>query len=504
MSYVYLALTDDTTTISLTWNQQASTSYLLRSWPTAIAALNPNELGFAYADVEEDITLDIFGDSVSAANDALLDLTRLLDQADRWWRGDVVDPVYLDCWPDEGQYVWRSMVLGRARRDETSGVRVAPTYQKDAQIWAIQNIRVRLHREGIWRTKTTIASGSPPAVANPFVQDYSLTNLAADPQDAAPTQYILTGITTPSDGRYVVASNLDYQKSIMALCARPNTGNAIVLFEAQNNFSSSVSNSTITTVADAASNLPASSNVLRISSTSIGNSRTGISYTLPNTATWQQARRVQIFLTVRTTTTNVQWRITENNWLRWNLATTDILQGNDVVIQSISVLRPQLIQLPIGIIPNGANSFELIFEDDATTGSGATLDIDSIMAVDLTHEDSTVIVLDTIRNLGGGTWPFGATSFDVYVDPLDKQQRYVYGQIGSGDQINVNYRGNALTYLRANAVTVGFLGCYHQYWTIPTTPSSDVNQTFNIHLLSYGGKLIPQSVVQGPPEEVPG
>lgn len=500
MSYVYLALTDDTTTISLMWNQQASTSYLLRSWPTAIAALNPNELGFTYADVEEDLTLDIFGDSVSAANDALLDLTRLLDQADRWWRGDVVDPVYLDYWPDEGERIWRSMVLGRARRDETSGVRVAPTYQKDAQIWAIQNIRVRLRREGIWRTKTTIASGSPNAVANPFVQNYSLTTLAADPQDAAPTQYILTGVTTTTFGEFVIASNQDHQKSIMAMCSRPNTGDAIFLKDSDDTNGGKVTfNSSTANISEA--NLSTDGTVLRITSTSAGNSVTELIYNFPNTATWKQARRAQFFVTMRSNTPGVQWKMNILVSERWGAFQTDAFGGESIIISGITQ-QPQLIQSPIGTLPIGATQFTLKIQDEATSGS-PTLDIDSIMVADLTYDDSTIIVLDSLNSGNNTGWPFGATTFQVYIDPIDKQQRYVYGKLGSGEEPNVDYRGNALTHLRS-AVTVGFLGCYNQYWTIPTTPTSGVNQTFNIWPRIYGGKLIPQSVVQGPPKEVPG
>lgn len=498
---IYLKITDDITTLDLTWNQQASTSYLLRSWPTAIAALNPNELGFAYAAVEEDITIDILGDSVSAVNGALLALTQLLDQADRWWRGDFVDPVYLDYWPDEGASIWRTMVLGRARRNETSGVSVAATYQKDAQMWAIQNIRVRLRREGIWRTKEVIESAVPLAVANPFVGNYFFSTNTFAMQDAPPTQYVLTGVTTTSQGEFVIASNQDHQKSIIALCARPNVGPAIILRDGEDMVSFTTTGATVAVVADG-SNLAKGGDVFRITSTSPGSSVTELVYDFPNTATWKQARRVQFFITVRSNTTNVQWNMNILASIRWGAFTTDLFQGERIVIPG-TTQQPQLIQSPIGILPSGATQFTLKIEDAATSGS-PTLDIDTIMVVDLTYPDSTVIVLDSLNSDNNTGWPFGATSFQVYIDPIDKQQRYVYGKLGSGEEPNVDYRGNALTFLRTKDVTVGFIGCYEQYWSLPTTPTSGVNQTFNIHLFVYGGKVIPQSAIPPLIPDAPG
>jgi len=82
-----LLLTNGTTTVNLIWHNVANRSYMLTrgDWAPTIPALRTSALaqGGPYADVEEEISVNIYGQTAAECLSNLDTLTRLLDQADR-------------------------------------------------------------------------------------------------------------------------------------------------------------------------------------------------------------------------------------------------------------------------------------------------------------------------------------------------------------------------------------------------------------------------------------
>src|SRR4051812_30642710 len=98
--YLYLVLTDGTTTVTFSDGANGSTNYPPQAggWAPNVAALNQSLLGGRgpYTDVVEEITINVRGATAALCYSNLDALVRLLDQADRWWlRAENISPVLL-------------------------------------------------------------------------------------------------------------------------------------------------------------------------------------------------------------------------------------------------------------------------------------------------------------------------------------------------------------------------------------------------------------------------
>lgn len=164
----YLALTDGTTTVTFMDGAGGSTNYPLhrQTWAPQIAPLRRSPLGgrSPYEDVVEELVIGVRGASASAALANLATLAALLDQAERWSRGENVAVVTLKFCP-KGALVgsaanpFTAVVLGRAAGDQTAGVSLSGEWNAAAEHYFIPTVRVRLVRRGLWLHDTdTLAS----------------------------------------------------------------------------------------------------------------------------------------------------------------------------------------------------------------------------------------------------------------------------------------------------------------------------------------------------------
>lgn len=195
--YAYLVLTDGTTTITFQDGAGGDTNYPLhrQEWAPVIAGLRRSQVGgrTPYEDVVEQLTLAIRGTSAPDAYTKLAALARLLEQAERWARGENVSAVVVKFVP-KGALLsslanpLQATVLGRAGGDETAGVGLTGEWNAAATHFVIPSVRVRFVRRGLWLTNDE-SGGSPTATNGALVSVF--LPAAADP---SPTRLTVTNV----------------------------------------------------------------------------------------------------------------------------------------------------------------------------------------------------------------------------------------------------------------------------------------------------------------------
>lgn len=181
-AYPYMVLTDGTTTVTHQDGSGGATNYpLVRDgWAPAIAGLRASPLaGYTpYEDVVETYTIEINGATATAALANLATLTRLLDQAARWYRGENATAVLMKIAP-HGSTVsstaapLQAAVLGGGVSGP-AGVRLSPRWDEVGRNFVIPDVQVTLVRRGLWLHTTTEAH-SPSAADNGELVTFTLT-----------------------------------------------------------------------------------------------------------------------------------------------------------------------------------------------------------------------------------------------------------------------------------------------------------------------------------------
>lgn len=138
-----LAITDGTTTVTLT----DGVNYALREsgWAAAVAPRSLDELGGRgpFLDVEEAVTIDIFGTTLALALAAEASLMRLLDQATRYAAGDLTVAAVTVQIQLTGGAVLSALVLGGT-------IERPENYTERLMLPIIENVVVRFTRRGAW------------------------------------------------------------------------------------------------------------------------------------------------------------------------------------------------------------------------------------------------------------------------------------------------------------------------------------------------------------------
>jgi hypothetical protein len=182
MSLPWLAISDGTLTAVIADGLGTSTAYKLQhpSWAPAIPELRDDALGHRgpYGEVVEEMQLIVSGATAAACLANLQTLRRLLDNADRWSRGDhnSIAPVMLTYSPRDATVSGtananRCVIVGRAPGDQTAQLRL-PTTQGDtsnSQPYMV-DVVVRFRRRGWWLNadQTATAAGFGNGVLGSF------------------------------------------------------------------------------------------------------------------------------------------------------------------------------------------------------------------------------------------------------------------------------------------------------------------------------------------------
>ncbi len=148
----FLHLTDGVTDLSLTDGVNYS---LMRGWSPQIAGLRLDALGGSseYEDVREAPPLIVRGTTAAICYRNLQALYSLLDQAERWWRGEKVNPVLLRYAP-QGSIAGplSALVIGSdaGQQRQQQLVALPTTYDQAGMVYEIDGVQPSILRRGQW------------------------------------------------------------------------------------------------------------------------------------------------------------------------------------------------------------------------------------------------------------------------------------------------------------------------------------------------------------------
>lgn len=183
-----LKITDGTTTVDFL-NDAA---YRVEAWSPAVATRRASALGGRgpYNDVVEEMELNIRGASVLAK---LATLEALMDQAERWSRGENAAAVVLHYQPTAASPELKATILGPESPGATM-VELPPNFALSPTVQMIDPVILRFRRLGLWLGAEV--SGTSSSAEHPT----SLTVALSPAVDIeSPVVVKLNGITGPED-----------------------------------------------------------------------------------------------------------------------------------------------------------------------------------------------------------------------------------------------------------------------------------------------------------------
>lgn len=163
-----ITITDGTTTATLT--DTAKYGLLGDGWAPQVATRRISTLGGRpYTAVTEEIRLHVYGATTAAALANLAVLAQLIDQADRWYRGETVAPVRIEYLPQGSTMAStaQSLILGFA--GDAGPVGLPMSFNDRLMLFEISDVSVRFVRDGAWygpEETITIARGTHPSVGS--------------------------------------------------------------------------------------------------------------------------------------------------------------------------------------------------------------------------------------------------------------------------------------------------------------------------------------------------
>lgn len=369
MTTPYLVLTDGTTTITIA-NGTAATNYRLppNGWIPAIAGLRDSALGGRgpYSEVVEEMTLDITGASAAAAYTNLDTLARLLDQAQRWYKGENVSAVLIKYAPvgsavSSDSTPLQAAILGRAEGDGTIGIGLSPKWHQAGLTYVISGVRVRFVRRGQWLLSTDTAASS--ATDNGTLADITMAGSLNIP---GPTKITLTNFGYGNSG------SSQFGPAFIALASASDD---IVTRNVE-----SMTATGYTSVSGAARNAK-NTNVLRYTPPDTVENPSGtMSGGLATTA-----RLVAVFANIENNSNTTSFIV------RLGLQHGDFAYTPKVYIAPYSGSAKPRWEF-LGLVAVGGESGNIKFLIQASAASG-TLDIDTAVLVNMTRQDTAIIAI---------------------------------------------------------------------------------------------------------------
>lgn len=186
MSALVLKLTDGTTTLDL--NDMTNYGIPDQVWSPAMATRRISKMGGlgAYHDVIENIPVHVRGATAAAALDNVLALIALLDQAQLWADGGLVDPVTLQYTPINSSMTnpVEAIVLGPG--GDNNMLRLPPQINA-AGNYEIPGVNLSIRRRGLWSGAEE--GQTPPADTHPSLTTITMVN---DLDHSTPTDVRIT------------------------------------------------------------------------------------------------------------------------------------------------------------------------------------------------------------------------------------------------------------------------------------------------------------------------
>lgn len=380
--FLYLALTDGTTTCTLSDGANGLTNYPPQSggWAPNVAALNQSLVGGRglYTDVVEEITINVRDTTAALCYGRLDTLARLLDQADHWWlRTETVSPVLLKYAPQGSTIAstaapLAALVLGRVTGDTTGATQLPPTFDSAGNQFVTYGVTIKILRRGLWIGASESASAG--AAANPSVLTITMPSTA---NLASPIELDFTGFTSSAG-----TGTVDIPSGFVFIGAN----NSFSLQQAESGGTGGLAaGATYVSTADAAARA-SGGNVGRLDHhlSAVG-AESVINWTLP--AAFLNSTRIGIYVTYRNNSA-VTWTLRGEAYLTATALTT----LNTTPLTNIAAGPNNPTAIYLGAVANRRGFDTLRLRAAAVGGSGgATIDFDTILAIDLSSGQTYVV-----------------------------------------------------------------------------------------------------------------
>ncbi len=368
-----LNLSDGFVTADLVWNNRTNRRYILArdEWAPVPAALRRSELGGRgpYVDAVEEIVVHVCGEDQREVLANLANLAQLLDQAERWARGDSVQSVRMTYLPTGGTTPGTAMVMGRAPGDETAGVSLPISFNSRLNCLMIEGVKLRFKRRGQFLSPSeSAASGS---AANPSVLSVTMPSA---PTTHSPLDVRFSGFGSQN------ANTFNLPSMFLLIAASGRGATDLCIGEAEG-----MTATGYTSVADATA-VARGGSVLRYTPTGTTLAPSGqLDLTTISGGSPLGGKRIACFAAVRNNSGTTSFLV--NLLLTWAGAQQRTVQQ----LIDTSTLNPRVIALGSVVFPqSGAKN--AVLEIQATAASG-TLDIDYLVFLNVDDEMSAVIAI---------------------------------------------------------------------------------------------------------------
>lgn len=435
--YDVLELTDSTA--AGTCNLIDNIAFGLASgWAPQIPPLRSSTLAGTgpYEDVIEEIPLHVMGSTPALALANLTTLTRLLDQATRWRRGENVNPVRLRCQPNPCVFGTPQESLLVNRVDDRAVPFLPPVWDMTRGKWILQNISIRFRRRGQWLAATeTAAAGT--AQTNPD---------------------IMTSAAFPAAATHESPLSLTIGPLAIASSNFLGDGYLLIADDANKLLVSTLTAGAGMTTIDESANKQYGAGAVVVRYTATNTAERQIGYKLVSNATFIGARRYALFAAVRNNSATVDFH------LRGEVTTDSALAEASVYTPSVTAVAnytlPQIIFL--GEVATVADLDAVSLRATASSAVGSpTLDVNYIAAIALPDEMSRVISYTAIAFDGAGT----SLNAIVSNDPLAERQPSMYATYGTKRR-GVDYHGDAGLAAKGTTPAAALLGVAGSYWRL--------------------------------------
>lgn len=419
-AYTTLEITDGTTTLDLV----DGTNYALRdqSWSPVVANEKLSRAGGSmFEDVDENpIVIDILGSTGEVVLNNLHNLRALLNQAERWRRGEAVDPVVLNVLAQGSTLTadQQAVILGQQTGSRPL-ITLPPNFMDYLHTNIIEGAEINFRRRGEWlaATETETSSGS----TNPAVLTASTFTRTAD--IACPMDIVISGFI--ADFR---------QKMVLPMT---NAANKLALVMAPTHSITVPGSGTFNTGTDSGY-LVAGTNVRKLVPNSLGEYTAGTNITMNS-----DIRTIAGYIVCRNLSNDVSYLVRVKYY---GTGSTEVETRKRVIPAGVTT-DPIILALGPATIGASITAFDLIFEPSSTGTSTDALHLNYTAFVGI-DDSSHVIYLDQFGENGGAT---AAVKVQLLHGRLDKLRAEVNELNASDVVINRPLpRGNATVFMTGN------------------------------------------------------
>jgi len=207
MADAYLVITDGTTTVTLLDGSGGNTNYRVASgrWAPNVARLRESTLAGhgPYENVDEEITLHISDTTAAGCYTRVDTLTRLIEQARRWYLGENVSAVLVKFSPPSATVSSSGTPLQAAILG--GSVTLSPDIEFTGTVPFIRNVVLRFRRRGQWLLSTTTDDSSSTSNGSLAVCDLTAAISNIGPTKVGFTNYV----SSASDSGFMLVSSND-------------------------------------------------------------------------------------------------------------------------------------------------------------------------------------------------------------------------------------------------------------------------------------------------------